>query len=46
MIKSTSVKLSLGCLWDIWKSCPEDIHKYSLEFKNEVEEMETQVRKS
>ena len=32
-------------MWDIWKRCPENIHKYSLEFKNEVEETEAQVRK-
>lgn len=46
MLKSTLVKLSLGCLWDIWKRCPENIHKYSLQSKNEVEEMKTQVIKS
>lgn len=46
MIKSTSVKLSLSCLWDIWKRCPGGIHKYSLEFKNDVEEIETRLREA
>lgn len=46
MMKLTLVKLSLRCLWDIWKRCPDDIHKYSLELKNNVQETETRVKKS
>lgn len=46
MMKLALVKLSLRCSWDIWKRCPDDIHKYSLELKNNVQETETRVEKS
>lgn len=44
MIKLILVKLSLSCLWDIWKRCLGGIYKYSLEFKNDVEEIEIWLR--
>lgn len=45
-MKLALVKLSLRCSWDIWKRCPDDIHKYSLELKKIMSKKQTRVEKS